>query len=62
MSFEEASKKAAERGMRVTGSELVGLVPLEACWPPVGSTSKNRKDRSESLSGKSSRLPLNRWD
>ena len=30
VAFEEASKKAAERGMRVTGSELVGLVPLEA--------------------------------
>jgi glutamate formiminotransferase / formiminotetrahydrofolate cyclodeaminase len=30
MVFEEASKKALERGMRVTGSELVGLVPLQA--------------------------------
>jgi glutamate formiminotransferase / formiminotetrahydrofolate cyclodeaminase len=28
--FEEASTKALERGMRVTGSELVGLVPLQA--------------------------------
>lgn len=28
--FEEASKKAQERGLRVTGSELVGLVPLQA--------------------------------
>ncbi len=28
--FEEACTKAQERGMRVTGSELVGLVPLKA--------------------------------
>ncbi len=28
--FEEVCKKANERGMRVTGSELVGLVPLDA--------------------------------
>ena len=27
--FEEASKKAVERGLRVTGSELVGMVPLK---------------------------------
>lgn len=30
VAFEEASKKAAERGIRVTGSELVGLIPLKA--------------------------------
>lgn len=29
IAFEEASKKAMERGMRVTGSELVGLAPLK---------------------------------
>jgi len=28
--FEESCKKAAERGMRVTGSELVGLIPKKA--------------------------------
>ena len=28
--FDEVSKKAQERGIRVTGSELVGLVPLKA--------------------------------
>ncbi len=28
--FDEVCDKAAERGMRVTGSELVGLVPLQA--------------------------------
>jgi len=28
--FEEVSKSATERGMRVTGSELVGLIPLQA--------------------------------
>ena len=28
--FEEVSRSAAARGMRVTGSELVGLVPLQA--------------------------------
>ncbi|MFM7646065.1 MAG: glutamate formimidoyltransferase [Sphingomonadales bacterium] len=30
VAFDEASKKATERGLRVTGSELVGLVPLKA--------------------------------
>jgi len=30
IAFEEASRKAQERGMRVTGSELVGLIPLKA--------------------------------
>ena len=30
VAFEEACKKAIERGMRVTGSELIGLVPLHA--------------------------------
>ena len=29
IAFEECSKSAAKRGMRVTGSELVGLVPLK---------------------------------
>lgn len=28
--FDEACRKAAERGLRVTGSEIVGLVPLSA--------------------------------
>ena len=30
IAFDEVSKKANERGMRVTGSELVGLIPLKA--------------------------------
>ena len=30
IAFEEACMKAQERGMRVTGSELVGLIPLKA--------------------------------
>jgi len=30
IAFEEASKKAAERGIRATGSELVGLIPMNA--------------------------------
>jgi glutamate formiminotransferase / formiminotetrahydrofolate cyclodeaminase len=30
VAFDEACKKAAERGVRVTGSELVGLIPLKA--------------------------------
>ncbi|HTA83571.1 MAG TPA: glutamate formimidoyltransferase [Bacteroidia bacterium] len=29
IAFEECCKKATERGMRVTGSEIVGLVPLQ---------------------------------
>ncbi len=30
IAFDEVSKKATERGLRVTGSELVGLIPLNA--------------------------------
>lgn len=30
VAFDEASKKAKDRGVRVTGSELVGLIPLQA--------------------------------
>jgi glutamate formiminotransferase/formiminotetrahydrofolate cyclodeaminase len=30
IAFDEVSKKATERGMRVTGSELVGLIPLKS--------------------------------
>ncbi|HRW97578.1 MAG TPA: glutamate formimidoyltransferase [Bacteroidales bacterium] len=30
IAFEEACKKAQERGIRVTGSELIGLIPLKA--------------------------------
>ncbi|HEY6161637.1 MAG TPA: glutamate formimidoyltransferase [Bacteroidia bacterium] len=30
VAFDEVSKKAEERGLRVTGSELVGLIPLKA--------------------------------
>jgi glutamate formiminotransferase / formiminotetrahydrofolate cyclodeaminase len=30
VAFEEARKKANERGLRVTGSEIVGLIPLKA--------------------------------
>jgi len=30
IAFDEVCKKAAERGMRVTGSELIGLIPLKA--------------------------------
>jgi glutamate formiminotransferase/formiminotetrahydrofolate cyclodeaminase len=30
IAFDEVCSKAAERGMRVTGSELVGLIPLKA--------------------------------
>ena len=30
LAFEEACKKAQERGMRVSGSELVGLIPLKS--------------------------------
>lgn len=30
IAFDEACKKAAERGMRVSGSELIGLIPLKA--------------------------------
>ena len=30
VAFDEVSKKASERGIRVTGSELVGLIPLKS--------------------------------
>ena len=30
--FEEVCRRAEARGLRVTGSEIVGLAPLPACW------------------------------
>ncbi|MEJ2086559.1 MAG: glutamate formimidoyltransferase [Acidobacteriota bacterium] len=30
VAFDEAAKRASDRGLRVTGSELVGLIPLQA--------------------------------
>jgi glutamate formiminotransferase/formiminotetrahydrofolate cyclodeaminase len=30
VAFDEVCRAAAERGIRVTGSELVGLIPLQA--------------------------------
>ena len=34
IAFDEVCRKAEARGIRVTGSELVGLIPLHRCWMP----------------------------
>lgn len=51
VAFEEASKKAVERGLRVTGSELVGVVPLQAMLD-AGKYFLNKQQRSTGISEK----------
>ncbi len=51
IAFEEASKKANERGIRVTGSELVGLVPLKSMLD-AGKFFLEKQQRSTGLSEK----------
>lgn len=47
--FDEVSKKAQERGIRVTGSELVGLVPKEALLD-AGKYFLRKQERSTGIS------------
>lgn len=47
--FEEASKKAAERGMRVSGSEIVGLAPLKV-FTDAGKYFLKKQQRSVGVS------------
>lgn len=47
--FDETSKAATERGIRVTGSELVGLVPLKAMLD-VGKYFLKKQERSTGVS------------
>ncbi|GAB1403790.1 MAG: glutamate formimidoyltransferase [Lentimicrobiaceae bacterium] len=49
IAFEEASKKAAERGMRVSGSELVGLAPLSV-FTDAGKYFLRKQHRSTGVS------------
>ena len=49
VAFEEAGKKAAERGLRVTGSELVGMVPLQ-CLIDAGTYFLEMQQRSAGVS------------
>jgi len=49
VAFEEACKKAAERGIRVTGSELVGLIPLKAMLD-AGKYFLKKQERSVGIS------------
>ncbi len=49
IAFEEACLKAQERGMRVTGSELVGLIPLKA-MTDAGKYFLRRQQRSVGVS------------
>jgi len=51
IAFDEACKKAAERGMRVTGSELVGLIPLKA-MTDAGKYFLEKQKRSTGVSEK----------
>jgi glutamate formiminotransferase/formiminotetrahydrofolate cyclodeaminase len=45
MAFDEVCKKATERGMRVTGSELIGLIPLK-CMLDAGAYFLKKQSRS----------------
>lgn len=49
VAFEEALNKAQERGLRVTGSELVGLVPLKAMLD-AGKYFLRKQNRSTGIS------------
>ncbi len=51
IAFDEVSKKAAERGLRVTGSELVGLIPLKAMLD-AGKHFLKKQQRSTGVSEK----------
>ncbi len=51
IAFDEVCKKAAERGMRVTGSELVGLIPLAAMLD-AGKYFLDKQQRSTGVSEK----------
>ncbi|MET0637588.1 MAG: glutamate formimidoyltransferase [Chitinophagaceae bacterium] len=51
IAFEEASKRAGERGIRVTGSELVGLVPLKSLLD-AGRYFLGKQSRSRGVSEK----------
>ncbi len=51
IAFDEVSKKAAERGIRVTGSELVGLIPLKAMLD-AGKYFLEKQQRSTGVSEK----------
>ena len=51
MAFDEVCKKATERGIRVTGSELVGLVPLKSLTD-AGKYFLKKQQRSTGVSEK----------
>ncbi|HET6243064.1 MAG: glutamate formimidoyltransferase [Bacteroidetes bacterium] len=51
IAFDEVCKKAGERGIRVTGSELVGLVPLNALLD-AGKYFLEKQERSTGVSEK----------
>ena len=51
IAFDETCKKAAERGIRVTGSELVGLIPLKA-MTDAGKYFLKKQERSTGVSEK----------
>ena len=51
VAFDEACKKATERGLRVTGSELVGLVPLQSMLE-AGKYFLKKQQRSTGVSEK----------
>jgi glutamate formiminotransferase/formiminotetrahydrofolate cyclodeaminase len=51
IAFDEVCKKAAERGIRVTGSELVGLIPLKSLLD-AGKYFLRKQQRSSGVSEK----------
>ncbi len=51
IAFDEVCKRATERGMRVTGSELVGLIPLQALLD-AGKYFLEKQERSTGVSEK----------
>ena len=54
--FEEVCKSAQKRGIRVTGSELIGLIPLQSLIEAGKYFLKNKKDHVVFLKRKLSKL------
>ena len=58
VAFDEVCKKAEQRGIRVTGSELVGLIPLKAMLD-AGKYFLKKQKRSVGVSEKQKQFPMN---
>jgi len=61
VAFDEVCRKADARGVRVTGTEIVGLVPKRALLEAGGISSASSGVRRASPRRRSSASPSSRW-